>query len=166
MGWREAARAMLDARAAARLPDANAAKTAKTVGGTAGSGNFGDSVSWQTAGDSVALRLRRLADTPPEGISPFAWRGRFEAAVSFEKRWGDAARALGWSEADLYGMHPGAPLLRFDAMGRAFMTLDATVVEVTADHIAMAKGPQGQIQRAARPTFPALPAWDALNSPT
>ena len=100
-----------------------------------------------------------LAERPPPGVLPTAWRDRLDAGASLAAAWGEAAQALGWSAADLYSLHPLAPLTRLDAMGAAFLALSKTVVAVTAEAVVLSVPPHGAVQRARRPTLAAPPAW-------
>ena len=89
-----------------------------------------------------------------------AWRDRLIGAADFERTWGVQARALGWTDGELYGLHPLAPMTRLDARGAAFCTLGRTVAAVTADAVVVSVPPIGRIQRAYKPTLAAPPAWE------
>lgn len=54
-------------------------------------------------------------------------------ATIFLRDWGAQARALGWSAEDLFGIHPVAPLGRFDVMGLVWMLEGQRVVALTAE---------------------------------
>jgi hypothetical protein len=54
-------------------------------------------------------------------------------AENFLSRWGSAARSLGWTALDLFGVHPIAPAARFDVMGLLLLTQGGAVVALTAD---------------------------------
>jgi hypothetical protein len=70
------------------------------------------------------------ADKPPNGIEAEPWAAFVTAARRIAET-GTAAVAfvIGWEAADLFGLHPGAPLARHDVKGLAFMLRPADVVE-------------------------------------
>lgn len=103
--------------------------------------------------------MARLAEAePPAGVLPSLWRARMKAGLAFARDWGGVAYACGWSDAALFALHPAAPLIRFDAMGAAFLSCDAAVVAVT-DAAMTLRGEAGAIRRAVRCPIPYLPAW-------
>lgn len=115
--------------------------------------------------ETVAERLSQLSQlSPPPAVKPLAWQSRFEHALAFEVLWGAQARALGWSDAELYSLHPTAPLARLDAMGAAFFGAGATVVEVTPEAVVLSVPPGAVIQRARKPLFAAPPTWETFGA--
>ena len=103
--------------------------------------------------------MARLAEAePPAGVLPSLWRARMKAGLAFARDWGGVAYACGWGEAELFALHPAAPLIRFDAMGAAFLSSGAVVVAVT-DAAITPRGEAGAIRRAARCAIPYPPAW-------
>jgi hypothetical protein len=46
--------------------------------------------------------------------------------------WGSQAADLGWIANDLFGLHPIAPLARYDAMGLLWLLHGRPVVSLTA----------------------------------
>lgn len=86
---------------------------------------------------------------PPLRVPPLAWRERVGAAVRFANSWGGVASACGWPERELFSLHPLAPMLRFDAMGTAFLTAGVEVVALTDETIAL-RGVGGAVRRARR----------------
>lgn len=69
----------------------------------------------------------------PDWLSPDRWNHVLPDAESFLKCWGSAARLLGWTALDLFGVHPLAPSARFDVMGLLLLTQGGAVVALTAD---------------------------------
>ncbi|MEO5349857.1 MAG: hypothetical protein H7836_09440 [Magnetococcus sp. YQC-3] len=63
--------------------------------------------------------LTRLQNMrPPPDIDLRRWRAIQQAAVTFERDgWAAKAFELGWSVGEVFGVHAGAPLKRFDHMG-------------------------------------------------
>lgn len=103
--------------------------------------------------------MARLAEAePPAGVLPSLWRARMKAGLAFAKDWGGVAYGCGWSDAELFAMHPKAPLIRFDAMGAALLSCGAAVVAVTDTAITL-RGEAGAIRRAVRCAIPYPPAW-------
>jgi hypothetical protein len=64
---------------------------------------------------------RLLSSPPPAGVLPSLWRVRVDRGVRFYNAWAAHAAACGWSDSDLFGLHPTAPLSRYDGMGAAFL---------------------------------------------
>jgi hypothetical protein len=52
-------------------------------------------------------------------------------ADRFFYRWGQQAVDLGWTNEDIFALHPSAPLARYDAMGLAWLLQGRTVVSVS-----------------------------------
>ena len=103
--------------------------------------------------------LNRLAEAPaPGGVSPWRWGDFVQRAVCFCDNWAEAALAHGWTAETLFGLHPAAPLLRFDAMGVAFLGTDAVVVSVEPEVIVF-RAANGTTTRANPPTNPQAAAW-------
>ena len=80
-------------------------------------------------------RLAELAHAPaPAGYSPDQWPDAVAGAVAFSEQWTEVALQLGWSPADLFGLHPVAPAARLDCKGLAWMLeRGAKVVELSAE---------------------------------
>jgi hypothetical protein len=125
----------------------------------AGSGGIGGCGDERGVTNTPAEHLARLALAAPPGVSARAWGQRIAHASAFEMTWGAQARALGWTDAALYSLHPDAPLARLDAMGAAFRGVAGQVVAVTAIAVVLTVPPSGVIQRARRPTTPHPAAW-------
>jgi hypothetical protein len=87
--------------------------------------NFMDSevIYWESPkprdkrGKLFAVALEELRAKPPEGILNPRWVPAIKDAGDFLAAWGEQASALGWSADDLFGLHPTAPLARYDHMG-------------------------------------------------
>jgi hypothetical protein len=50
----------------------------------------------------------------------------------FLDQWGREAERLGWRAEELFGLHPDAPMARYDRMGLIWMLRGETVVNITA----------------------------------
>ncbi len=74
------------------------------------------------------------ATRPPSTIMPRDWLNMVNGAGQMLDRFGVQLSALGWSVADLFGVHPEAPMQRHDCGGLArFLADGSEVVAVTAD---------------------------------
>lgn len=54
---------------------------------------------------------------PPKGFDDRRWRTLIDDGGRFLDRWGREAAQLGWTEKDVFGVHPVAPGARYDTMG-------------------------------------------------
>jgi hypothetical protein len=103
--------------------------------------------------------LNLLVDTPPpKGVSSGDWSKAIQMAVDFCNRFGLCALSCGWTEEQLFGLHPDAPLSRFDGMGVAFLGTDAVVVDVEPSAIKF-RNTNGLFSRAKPPPNPQKAAW-------
>lgn len=59
------------------------------------------------------------------------WRQACDDASRFLRRWGDLALALEWTPEELFGLHPTAPLARYDAMGLTWLLGGRRIVSLT-----------------------------------
>jgi hypothetical protein len=83
--------------------------------------------------------LDRLERRCPDHVPPERWHQCLIDAQKFLATWGDKAAALGWTGADLFGLHspPAQPhstysrLSRYDAMGLLWLLRDRRVVALT-----------------------------------
>ena len=69
---------------------------------------------------------------PPARFWPERWRRILDPAGIFIDRWGIEAIRLGWTDLDVFGVDPGAPAARFDAMGLAMLLGGVEVVAIDA----------------------------------
>ena len=59
------------------------------------------------------------------------WLRACDDASLFLRDWGERAVDLGWENEDLFGLHPIAPLARYDAMGIIWLLRGRRVVAIT-----------------------------------
>jgi hypothetical protein len=111
--------------------------------------------------DACLKRLDFLKRCSPACASLDQWLARIEAAKAFTRAWMPAATQLGWSMAELYSLHPRAPLQRLDAMGAAYCTCMGRVVAVTREGVTVERG-RGRLLCISRPTSLAPPAWETF----
>jgi hypothetical protein len=84
--------------------------------------------SQSTAYDDAFVRLSLHL---PSGIPARRWRLFLSDATRFLNRWGPAAEGLGWTADDLFGLHPTAPMARYDCMGMLWMLRGHRVTALT-----------------------------------
>jgi hypothetical protein len=102
--------------------------------------------------DQWAAALRLVdRDAPLLGFSPERWVQAINDGLIFLEHWGDRSMALGWTESDLFGVHPLAPACRFDCMGLALLIGGGRVTDLFAD-IAVLLSPRGSVLRHRRPS--------------
>jgi len=70
------------------------------------------------------------AHAPPE-VPLERWHQFINDAGIFLDQWGRDAERLGWSVDDLFGLHPNAPMARYDRMGLLWMLKGQRVVALT-----------------------------------
>jgi hypothetical protein len=78
--------------------------------------------------DAFATLERRC----PNAIPVDRWQMAVEDARGFLWQWAEQSEALGWTPDDLFGLHPTAPLARYDAMGLVWLLRGTKVVAITA----------------------------------
>jgi hypothetical protein len=107
----------------------------------------------------------------PDLVDVARWRECVADGSRFLATWGSQAEALGWTAADLFGLHtpPAAPhpsyrrLSRYDATGLIWLLEGREVVALTADTAAI-ENPTGNITIFRKSNRPALgPSGDSLD---
>jgi hypothetical protein len=104
----------------------------------------------------------------PDFVPSARWQQAVEDGRRFVTHWGEQAEALGWSPANLFGLHnpPKKPapsyrrLSRYDQMGLLWFTLGRPIVELTATE-AIIGCHSGASLKFYRRTEPAPGAIDA-----
>ncbi len=76
--------------------------------------------------------LTELENHRPQGVGEARWREALKDGRRFVETWGSQAADLGWIANDLFGLHPIAPLARYDAMGLLWLLHGRPVVSLTA----------------------------------
>jgi hypothetical protein len=123
---------------------------------------------------ATGLRYRRtfarLQLKPPALVEVERWRKAVEDGSKFLARWGEQAETLGWTPADLFGLHapPEQPhpsysrLSRYDAVGLVWLLQGRPVVALTADTAAI-ENQTGAVTVYRKHNKPALgPVGDSL----
>jgi hypothetical protein len=111
------------------------ALTGTGTSGTTGTGLFAEGEDQSDRGGSPCERHAILAELErrscPDWLTPDRWEAVLSDAENFLSRWGAAAHALGWTAADLFGVHPVVPGARFDVMGLLLLICGGEVIAVT-----------------------------------
>src|SRR5262249_26662697 len=123
----------------------------------------------------LAQRYRKtfaaLQDRCPSLIPVERWQQCVEDGKHFLGKWGSQAEALGWSSADLFGLHtpPANPhpsysrLSRYDATGLCWLLQGKEVIALTADTATIRNPSSGSITTYRKYNKPALgPLGDSL----
>jgi hypothetical protein len=93
--------------------------------------NFDDSGAYPDEWRAILERL--LRDDPPAWTSSSWWSEVGMDAATFLCKWGSTSHELGWTTLNLFGVHPAAPLVRFDAMGLIPMLRGRAVTTLSQD---------------------------------
>jgi hypothetical protein len=84
------------------------------------------------------VALRSLDARWPDRVEDHGrWRKAVADAEIFLARWAEQALVLTWTVDDLFGLHPIAPLARYDAMGLLWLLQGRPVVVLTKESAAM-----------------------------
>jgi hypothetical protein len=84
--------------------------------------------------DEWASSLRRIdRNDPLSGFPTHWWVQIINDGLIFLEGWGVRAVALGWTESDMFGVHPMAPACRFDCMGLALLIAGGRVTALSED---------------------------------
>ena len=78
-----------------------------------------------------ASEFARLQAHAPAEVPRNRWDQFINDAGLFFDRWGKQAEALGWRPDELLGLHPEAPMARYDRMGLIWMLRGETVIDIT-----------------------------------
>ncbi|AWN43767.1 hypothetical protein [Methylobacterium durans] len=81
-----------------------------------------------------AFSRLKPSSPPCPGISQTAWLPMYDHALDVLDRFGAEAVELGWSSADLFGVHPTAGTIRADHCG-ALMLSGAKVTGLSANKL-------------------------------
>jgi len=84
-----------------------------------------------SAATAFAEALTELENHRPQGVGEARWREALKVGRRFLETWGSQAANRGWTANDLFGLHPIAPLARYDAMGLVWLLHGRPVVALT-----------------------------------
>ena len=88
--------------------------------------------------DEALAGIAQLRSSPPLWPVGFErWCDILAAVEAFERQHGPIARARGWSQTQLYGLHQRAPYARLSAMGAAWVIARTGHRVLEVDHIGM-----------------------------
>jgi hypothetical protein len=89
---------------------------------------------------TAGMEFLSPVNDPCLGFKRGQWSRVRAAALAFLDQYGNQAHALGWSAADLFGVHPEMGMVRVDSCGALMLTNGVRVVAVSADAIGYANG--------------------------
>jgi hypothetical protein len=69
----------------------------------------------------------------PDAVPVARWQKAVEDGRAFLAQWAEQAEALGWTPDDLFGLHPTAPMARYDCMGLVWLLCGNKVVALTSE---------------------------------
>lgn len=116
-------------------------------------GSFAPSGRLGTTGDFHAI-LRGLDARCPDRVDDHGrWRQAVADGEVFLDRWCEQARSLCWTANDLFGLHPAAPLARYDAMGLCWLLCGRQVVSIFRGSATIAGNSGGRLVHYKRPPF-------------
>jgi hypothetical protein len=94
--------------------------------------------------DVYAAAYATLNARCPALVNELRWHEAKADADVFLSRWGAKALDLGWTAPDLFGLHPSAPLARYDCIGLVWMLRRRYVMALTETSAAIV-APDGNI---------------------
>ena len=98
---------------------------------------------------------------PPTGFDARRWRTLIDDGGKFLDRWGAEAARLGWSALDVFGAHPVAPAVRYDAAGLVQLISGGEVIAVRADRATIrARLSRSELTYLRSPRAGAVALWD------
>ena len=103
-------------------------------------------------------RLQFMA--PPEGFKASRWRRLLIDAAVLLEEFGSELHRLGWSELDLFGIHPTAPATAVQCFGLAACMNGGRVEDVQADYAAIRQATGSILTYRRKPMLGAIPIWD------
>jgi hypothetical protein len=103
-------------------------------------------------------QIERLSEhaSPCRYLAPAKWKAMRENALTFVDQHGAEAHRLGWTAAELFGVHPSSGTLRVDSCG-VLMLGSGAVQKVHADRVAFA---QTSGYRPLKGQEPGVPVWE------
>ena len=116
--------------------------------------------------------LALLATRCPALVSVERWQQAVEDGRAFLAQWGKTAAALGWTPADVFGLHkpPAEPhpsysrLSRYDCTGLVWLLQGKTVIALTTDTATIRNPTTGNVTVYRKNNRPALgPLGDSLD---
>jgi hypothetical protein len=81
--------------------------------------------------EAYAKAFAAIQAYPPANVPQERWRQFINDAGIFLDRWGQEAARHCWRSDELFGLHPTAPMARYDRMGLLWMLRGQSVTELT-----------------------------------
>ena len=108
--------------------------------------------TWRTA----LLVLSPHGDPCP-GFRPYGWARFLGNALDFLHRHGAEAARLGWTDVELFGVHPVVGVVRVDHAGALMLSVGSRVESVEAEAIRYSAG---LVYRRSGAPAAAVPVWN------
>jgi hypothetical protein len=100
---------------------------------------------------------------PSKGFDPRRWRTLINDGGRFLDRWGVEAARLGWSALDVFGAHPVAPAVRYDAAGLVQLISGGEVIAIRTDRATIrAMLSRSELTYLRSPRAGVVALWDLL----
>jgi hypothetical protein len=87
-----------------------------------------------------AKAFAAIQANPPADVPCKRWDQFVNDAGLFLDRWVQAAERLGWTADELFGLHPTAPIARYDQMGLLWMLRGEQVIALTDNSARVSDG--------------------------
>jgi hypothetical protein len=87
-----------------------------------------------------ASAFAQVQARPPAEVPRDRWDQFINDAGLFLDRWGRQAEAFGWRPDELFGLHPDAPMARYDRMGLIWMLRGETVLDISETAASLSGG--------------------------
>jgi hypothetical protein len=111
--------------------------------------------------DEWIAGLNRLRAVEPLPALASRWPQIVADLATFLPAWGQQSMALGWTAADIIGVHPRAPDSRWDVAGLLLVTAGRQVVMLTADTATIG----ASLATFRKPQPGGVPLWRLIEGP-
>jgi len=101
-------------------------------------------------------------ECPAPNFSREEWQQLIEDGKAFLAEWDSAAAKLGWSDFDLFGVHPVAPTARYDVMGLIPLMRGSRVVAVDEQSATIRSRRGSLLTYLRRPSAGAVLVWNLV----
>jgi hypothetical protein len=109
----------------------------------------------------MGLAAMRAAD-PLEGFSFAAWRQICIDGDAFVRRWETQAASLGWTNLDIFGVHPSSPAGRIGCWGIALLIQGGEVDSLTINGAAIRRRSGAKLTWRRCDAIQRVPIWQLL----
>lgn len=121
------------------------------------------SVTAVTTSEDAPFALRRLRlMLLPDSFRAEFFRQLIIDSERFFDRWSGTINVGSWSDINLFGVHPRAPLARYDAMGLLLLVRGREVIELHADHARIGSAGRSTLTYQKKISAEAVPVWELV----